>query len=487
MSSNVNINILNNNDKNFDLISDFKNLKGIKIINLNIQSVVNKISELKSYCEDINPDIISLTESWLKPKHFDIEFDINGYILYRKDRITRGGGIAVYAKNGLNFTHEEVVLNININFEILIIKICQKISKPFYILNVYFKPNSMNEQIIEEFNQILEKFLPNECIIIGDINIDLISNSDNKWVSNLNDYGFKQLISKPTRVLSILDHIYTNCPNNISGSGVLGIGISDHFPIFFGRKLRFNRNNGTKNEEIIYYRNYKSMNCSKIEKMINNIKLNDKKDLNKSCNDFNQELHQIMNKELKIKSKRIKIQTKDNWISGDILLFMKNRDKAKRVLQKSIKNNSNLLLIEDNRKIYKDLRNKTRILIRKSKKNYNYNKISECEDNRKLWKFLTKLVPNKNSSKYHLNQIDAQKLNDSFIDERDCLIRNEIFSIPDSYPEIQLKTKEIFSIPEINEQNIRDITKKMSIKKATGSDGLSAKFIKTFLSSLMVY
>lgn len=56
----------------------------MKVFNLNIQSIVNKISEIKYYCEELNPDILSLTETWLKPQHFDLEFNINGYNLYRK-------------------------------------------------------------------------------------------------------------------------------------------------------------------------------------------------------------------------------------------------------------------------------------------------------------------------------------------------------------------------------------------------------------------
>ena len=44
-----------------------------------------------------------------------------------------------------------------------------------------------------------------------------------------------------------------------------------------------------------------------------------------------------------------------------------------------------------------------------------------------------------------------------------------------------------FRIPEITEQNITEIVNKIPQKKATGSDGLSAKFVKTLLTVLMPY
>ena len=171
-------------------------------------------------------------------------------------------------------------------------------------------------------------------------------------------------------------------------------------------------------------------------------------------------------------------------MTSEIISLIKTRDKVKKSIQKSIKKNSNEELIINNREIYRKLRNKTRIKIRKSKTNYIYNKIKECDDNRQLWKILTKLVPNKQNSKQYLFPISAKKLNDSFIDESDLLIEKTFNSTNDFIPEFILRTNETFSIPKITEQNVKDISDKLSLKKATGSDGISAKFIKTFLTSL---
>jgi exonuclease III len=73
-------------------------LKGIKILHNNIRSICNKF-EFKLVINELKPDIICLTETWLDNTVTDTEVELNGYKLYRKDRnITNkcGGGLAIY-------------------------------------------------------------------------------------------------------------------------------------------------------------------------------------------------------------------------------------------------------------------------------------------------------------------------------------------------------------------------------------------------------
>ena len=54
-------------------------------------------------------------------------------------------------------------------------------------------------------------------------------------------FGFKQLINEPTRVTldtkTLIDHIATTDPKNIVNSGVIRLGISDHYAVFCVRKF----------------------------------------------------------------------------------------------------------------------------------------------------------------------------------------------------------------------------------------------------------
>ena len=69
---------------------------------LNARSIVNKMGELRLMVEDVEPDIIGITETWTKPDMGNAEFSLKGYQMFRKDReVRRGGGVALYIKQSI--------------------------------------------------------------------------------------------------------------------------------------------------------------------------------------------------------------------------------------------------------------------------------------------------------------------------------------------------------------------------------------------------
>ena len=49
--------------------------------------------------EDVEPDIIGITETWIKSNMGIAEFSLKGYQMFRKDRaVRRCGGVALYIK-----------------------------------------------------------------------------------------------------------------------------------------------------------------------------------------------------------------------------------------------------------------------------------------------------------------------------------------------------------------------------------------------------
>ena len=76
-------------------------------------------------------------------------------------------------------------------------------------------------------------------------------------------YGLQQLITEePTRITptsaTLIDVIYTNCPDKVVCSGVRHISISDHSIVFAYRKLSVNGMSGGHNA--ITYRNFRKFN-----------------------------------------------------------------------------------------------------------------------------------------------------------------------------------------------------------------------------------
>ena len=71
----------------------------IKCVCLNARSIINKKNELNIMVDDINPHIIGITESWANNDITDAELGLEGYVLFRKDRIgRREGGVLLYIK-----------------------------------------------------------------------------------------------------------------------------------------------------------------------------------------------------------------------------------------------------------------------------------------------------------------------------------------------------------------------------------------------------
>ena len=82
---------------------DITNLKGFKLVMLNVRSLSNKLLEIKSAFR--NFDIICLCKTWLNLTVPDVLLQLDGYAMYRQDRFDpskshqcykRGGGICIH-------------------------------------------------------------------------------------------------------------------------------------------------------------------------------------------------------------------------------------------------------------------------------------------------------------------------------------------------------------------------------------------------------
>ena len=101
---------------------------------------------------------------------------------------------------------------------------------------------------------------------MGDINRNLLNNQiKHAWLDYMAPFGLTQLVLEATRVTSdsrtLLDHIYSNCPANVNSLTVPKIGLSDHFPIFFTRKMHVKP--PKMNHYTISYRSYKNFDEAK--------------------------------------------------------------------------------------------------------------------------------------------------------------------------------------------------------------------------------
>lgn len=71
------------------------------LVNINARSLTNKTEDLERLLFEYNPDIVIVTETWLRPEISDCEIIPPAYNMIRKDRDKRGGGVAIIFKEKL--------------------------------------------------------------------------------------------------------------------------------------------------------------------------------------------------------------------------------------------------------------------------------------------------------------------------------------------------------------------------------------------------
>ena len=187
------------------------------------------------------PGIIGICETFLDPSVGDSQLSINRFDLHRKDRCETqdksGGGLLLYFRKSLNCTPELEISKI----ETLWTEVTLTYTKPFLICTLYRPPSATSEWIdlLEEELSVAQT-TGLEMIIMGDLNIDFQACSNNNWLNLVQLFDLTQLVTKPTRIKqyssTLIDHVYTTNPENISECYVPSYSISDHFPVCFSRK-----------------------------------------------------------------------------------------------------------------------------------------------------------------------------------------------------------------------------------------------------------
>ena len=92
-----------------DIWAPFNN-SGMHFLHLNVNSLLNKIDEVRQIVNASNVSIFGLTETKLDSSVYDSEISIDGYTLIRKDRNRHGGGVACYLKNSICFNIKNIFL-----------------------------------------------------------------------------------------------------------------------------------------------------------------------------------------------------------------------------------------------------------------------------------------------------------------------------------------------------------------------------------------
>ena len=150
---------------------------------------------------------------------------IPGYTFISKPKKSSktGGGLGIFVKNNLSYKIRPDILNIedNEHYDGLIVEITNSSWKFHVIIGVFYRSPSFDTQV--DFINILKSTFDKissssktECIICGDMNIDLLKTHSDPNASNYLDKlvnnSYLPAITLPTRVTkttcTLIDHIF---------------------------------------------------------------------------------------------------------------------------------------------------------------------------------------------------------------------------------------------------------------------------------------
>lgn len=338
-------------------------VKGLKIIHLNIRSLLPKIDLLRVWVEQYKPNVITLSETWLTNRISNNEIKLTNYVLYRADRGCRGGGVATYVSS--NLVSELIIPHVEpLHFECIFVKVTLHENKYITIGNIYRPPSAPAESfncIISTINSITCR---NEIIILGDFNKNWIVKSSIKEKNIFGNLNLTQLISEPARVTptcqSLLDWILVSHPNRFLKAGVMSDCFSDHAIVYCIWKIKLPK----LPPKLIKIRQYKKMN---IDQFINDIiSINwDRYQLipnvHDACDFLNSEFTEVVDKHAPLKTTKVKGRHLP-WITSDLITIFRQRDTAWATFRKS-KDPADW-------EKYRQLRNTSKTMTRNAKSSY---------------------------------------------------------------------------------------------------------------------
>lgn len=115
------------------------------------------------------------------------------------------------------------------------------------LLGIVYRPPCFLEVSSEEFNEIFQNMLSTgindsvETILLGDVNVNFFNKSEKGFKRILELYGFKQIITKPTRItyktITLTDFIGTTNNSNIRESDVFPLSNGNYDMVGCVRKI----------------------------------------------------------------------------------------------------------------------------------------------------------------------------------------------------------------------------------------------------------
>ena len=380
-------------------LKEMHNLKGFKIIHLNIRSLMPKIDSVRlDLLHDL--DMLCLSETWLHEKILDTFICAEGYEVGRLDRgRKKGGGLCMYIKNSIKYD-DCMLKDLNFsdeNLEIQFVVINCANAKSMIIVNCYRPPNGSIDSAMESLNvqlNMIPDFHKFEIVTTGDLNLDSSDATlhSAKCISSIcSGFSLRNMITLPTRLSdskwSVLDVILTNI-RNCYMAGVVNYNVSDHLPVVLVKKRVKIRHS----KETVIGRSYKNYNRERFMANLSQLDWTVLYLLEDPDVAWGMLLKVIIYEaDVQCPVKRFKVKTsRPEWLSLELLEMARDRDMFARLAKR--KNDG------VHWQILRDKRNEYNACPKNANNDYIIEQLNIClTDQNRFWATIKDILPNKSS------------------------------------------------------------------------------------------
>lgn len=360
----------------------------LKIGHINVRSLQPHIGPLSDMIRYHKLDVVGITETWLTGGIDDQQLLLTDFTLVRRDYRGRGSGVGIYIHKSLDF----VAIQTASVIEHLAIKVSIN-SKNFVICVVYRNHDVNYNTFITELESIISQCLINYefLIFMGDFNINILNPNDvmtRTYLDSIQDLGFSQLITEPTRGKSLLDHVLVSDTTFVIESGVELCEIADH-------DLTYAVLDSKKPEKVPQYLNIRDFSNFQVDLFREDLRNSSLQsmyrvpDIDQKVQILNNIISQLYDRFAPFRNIRV-TKPRSPWLTDNVRLVMSLRDRAKAKYKASGR--------ETHWAAYKELRNLATLSIRAEKKAYLRYKLSG-KNSKALYKALKQLNVNSKVTK----------------------------------------------------------------------------------------
>lgn len=466
-------------------------IKGLNLFYTNARSIIKKRSELLAYVTTEQPDIISITETWLNTsdKHLISEVNIPGYNTFLNCRENkRGGGVILYVKNSISAIEIEKVNRPG--YESVYVKL--KVNRKNLIVATIYRPpktTKVNDKLL--YNELEAIIKTKTALICGDFNLPhidwklLTSDTEGSRLLKLMDKLYlSQYVKEPTLDNNVLDIVLTSDEELIHSCEVSEtLGNSDHKII----RCKINCEIKVK-ENTLLVPNYKKGDIESLKTEIQKVNWQNIF-VNKSVDD------------MYIKFTKILLEAESRWIPKvrKRVCGTKNPQWMTRTIKVAIDRKKNAYLkykkskSEDDCRRYVICKRHCEREIRKAKRNHEINIAKESKTNpKKFYQYVRskktvkeKIGPLKDDDNMYVSECKNMTtiLNNFF---HSVFITEDITSLPSMENIFTRPDNEKLKVDEVSDNDIIKYLQNIDPNKSTGADEISARLIRECKDELVL-